>query len=84
MKEDTRFTAKDSVRYGVTHALLETSVAIVDMAPRRPSMRLKLWLAIGCFALALAAPAARAENVSSPDPSTMTTASPVTTPEPSS
>ena len=43
-------------------------------------MGLKLSLVIGCFALALAAPAARAENVSSPDPSTMTTASP----EPSS
>src|ERR1700680_500512 len=51
---------------------------------RRPSMGLKLSLVIGCLALALAAPAARAENVSSPDRSTMTTASPVTTPEPSS
>ena len=47
-------------------------------------MGLKLSLVIGWLALALAAPAARAENVSSPDRSTMTTASPVTTPEPSS
>ena len=47
-------------------------------------MGLKLSLVIGCLALALAAPAARAENVSSPDRATMTTASPVTTPEPSS
>jgi hypothetical protein len=47
-------------------------------------MGLKLSLLIGCLALALAAPAARAENLSSPDRATIMTASPVTTPEPSS